>query len=104
MAFMDHGLPARIAGGVLSEAHVSWTFVPDGGDVQDGLEFTWDIGHKVTVATSDGRLLDEWLVGDPEKATTSRRTVENSIRKFLYERSEARGALMRTNANERSAS
>jgi hypothetical protein len=104
MAFMDHGLPARIAGGVLSEAHVSWTFVPDGGDVQDGLEFTWDIGHKVAVMTSEGRVLDEWLVGDPEKATTSRRTVENSIRKFLDERSEAGGSLRRTNANERSAS
>jgi hypothetical protein len=92
MAFMDHGLPARLAGGVLSEAHVTWTFLPDDGDSRDGLELTWDIGHKVTVMTSDGRLLDEWLVGDPEKATTSRRTVENSIRKFLDERYAARGA------------
>jgi hypothetical protein len=83
MAFMDHGLPANIAGGVLSEAHVTWTFLPDDGDEQDGIEFTWDIGHKVTVTTSDGRLLDEWQVGDPQKATTSRRTVENSIKKFL---------------------
>jgi hypothetical protein len=91
MAFTDHGLPARIAGGVLSEAHVTWTFLPD-GDSRDGVEFTWDIGHKVRVMTSDGRLLDEWLVGDPEKATTSRRTVENSIRKFLNERYTAGGA------------
>jgi hypothetical protein len=90
MAFMDHGLPARIAGGLLSEAHVSWTFLPDDGDGKDGLEFTWDIGHKVTVMTTDGRVLDEWLVGDPEKATTSRRTVENSIRNFLTARYEAR--------------
>jgi hypothetical protein len=58
----------------------------------NGVEFTWDIGHKVVVMTSDGRLLDEWLVGDPEKATTSRRTVENSIRKFLNEHYTARGA------------
>jgi hypothetical protein len=92
MAFMDHGLPARAAGGVLGEAHVNWTFLPDDGDGQDGIEFTWDIGHKVMVMTSDRRLLDEWLVGDPEKATTSRRTVENSIRKFLTERHEARQA------------
>jgi hypothetical protein len=92
MAFMDHGLPARLAGGILSEAHVTWTFLPDDGSYHDGIEFTWDIGHKVTVMASDGRLLDEWLVGDPEKATTSRRTVENSIRKFLNERYKARGA------------
>ena len=80
MTFMDHGLPARVAGGILSEAHVAWTFAPDDGD---GIEFMWDIGHRVTATRSDGRLLAEWLVGDPEKATTSRRTVENSIRKFL---------------------
>ena len=80
MAFMDHGLPARVAGGILSEAHVAWTFVPDDGE---DIGFTWDIGHKVTATRSDGRLLAEWLVGDPEKATASRRTVENSIRKFL---------------------
>jgi hypothetical protein len=54
MAFMDHGLPARVAGGILSEAHVRWTFVPDDGD---HIEFTWDIGHKVTATTSDGWLL-----------------------------------------------
>ena len=83
MAFMDHGLPARVAGGTLSEAHVMWTFVPDDGD---DIEFIWDIGHKVTAMRSDGRLLDEWIVGDPEKTTTSRRTVENSIRQFLAER------------------
>jgi hypothetical protein len=92
MGFMDHGLPAKLAGGELSEAHVTWTFIPDDGDVQDSLEFTWDIGHMVTVMTSHGRLLDEWQVGDPEKATTSRRTVENSIRKFLDERYRAREA------------
>lgn len=92
MAFMDHGLPARVAGGVLSEAHVTWTFLPDDIDAENGIEFTWDIGHKVKAMTSDGRTLDEWLVGDPEKATTSRRTVENSIRKFLNERHEARRA------------
>jgi hypothetical protein len=80
MAYMDHGLPARVAEGVLSEAHVAWTYVPDGGE---DIEFAWDIGHRVTATGSDGRLLAEWLVGDPEKATTSRRTVENSIRKFL---------------------
>jgi len=62
---------------------VRWTFVPDDGD---HIEFTWDIGHKVTATTSDGRLLAAWLVGDSERATTSRRTVENSIRKFLNER------------------
>jgi hypothetical protein len=89
MAFMDHGLPQRLAGGVLSEARVTWTFVPDDGD---GLEFTWDIGHKVTVTASDGRLVDEWTVGDPDKATTSRRTVENSIRTFLKERYTVDGA------------
>jgi hypothetical protein len=89
MAFMDHGLPARVAGGILSEAHVTWTFRSD-DDGRDDIEFTWDIGHKVTAAESEGRLLDEWLVGDPEKATTSRRTVENSIRKFLNERYETR--------------
>jgi hypothetical protein len=83
MAYMDHGLPARLAGGTLSEAHVTWTFVPDDGDA---IEFAWDIGHRVTATASDGRLLDEWSVGNPEKATTSRRTVENSIRKYLAER------------------
>jgi hypothetical protein len=84
MAFMDHGLPARIAGGTLSEARVMWTFVRDDGD---GIDFTWDIGHTVAAIGSDGRVLEEWTVGDPEKATTSRRTVENSIRRFLAERS-----------------
>ena len=83
MAFMDHGLPARVAGGTLSEAHVMWTFVQDDGD---DIEFSWDIGHKVTAMRSEGRLLGEWIVGDPEKMTTSRRTVENSIRQFLAER------------------
>jgi len=83
MAFMDHGLPAQVAGGILSGAHVTWSFVPDDGDP---IEFMWDIGHKVTATRSDGLPLAEWLVGDPEKATTSRRTVENSIRKFLEER------------------
>ena len=83
MAFMDHGLPARVAGGILSEARVTWTFVRDDGDE---IDFTWDIGHKVMARRSDGQVLDEWLVGDPEKATTSRRTVKNSIRKFLDER------------------
>lgn len=82
MAFMDHGLPAHVAGGTLSEAHVTWSFVPDDGEP---IEFMWDIGHTVT-ATSSGRLLAEWHVGNPEKATTSRRTVENSIRKFLEAR------------------
>jgi hypothetical protein len=81
MAFLDHGLPARVAGGTLSEAHVVWKFVPDDGD---DIDFMWDLGHRVT-ANSDGRLVAEWLVGDPRKATTSRRTVENSIRKFLDE-------------------
>jgi plastocyanin len=83
MAFMDHGLPARVAGGTLSEAHVTWTFAPDVGDE---IEFVWDIGHTVTATGSDDRLLDEWIVGDPEKATTSRRTVENSIREYLNTR------------------
>ncbi len=86
MAFMDHGLPARVAGGILSEAHVTWKFRSDEGDGRDDIEFTWDLGHKVMAMKSDGRLLEVWLVGDPEKATTSRRTVENSIRKFLDER------------------
>jgi hypothetical protein len=90
MGFRDHGLPARVAAGVLSEAHVTWTFVPDEVDGHDVIEFTWDIGHAVRATTSDGRLLDEWEVGDPEKATTSRRTVENSIRTFLNERSTVR--------------
>jgi hypothetical protein len=84
MAFMDHGLPARIAGGTLSEARVMWTFIPDDGV---RIEFTWDIGHTVTAIRSDGDVLEEWTVGDPEKATTSRRTVENSIRRFLADRS-----------------
>jgi hypothetical protein len=87
MAFMDHGLPARLAGGTLSEAHVSWTFRSDAGDRRDDIEFTWDIGHTVRAIGPDGQLLDEWSVGDPEKATTSRRTVEHSIRKYLDERS-----------------
>jgi hypothetical protein len=81
---MDHGLPARVGGGTLSEAHVTWTFVGDDG-VRIG--FTWDIGHMVT-AQVDGEPVVEWLVGDPQKATTSRRTVENSIRAFLHERYE----------------
>jgi hypothetical protein len=80
MAYMDHGLPAKIAGGVLSEARVIWTFVADDGD--RSIEFSWDIGHTVT-ARSDGQPDIEWFVGDPEKASTSRRTVENSIRRFL---------------------
>jgi hypothetical protein len=80
MTFMDHGLPARVAGGTLSEARVVWTFVPDDGDP---IEFTWDIGHRVAAAVPGGELLDAWVVGNPEKATTSRRTVENSIREFL---------------------
>jgi hypothetical protein len=83
MAFMDHGLPAEVADGILSEARVAWTFRPHEG--KDTIQFTWDIGHVVT-ARSDGRTVAEWQVGDPEKATTSRRTVENSIRKFLEER------------------
>ncbi len=83
MAFGDHGLPARVAGGVLSEARVAWTFVAD--DAAGSIEFTWDLGHTV-VALVDGRPVAEWLVGDPEKATTSRRTVERSIRTFLDER------------------
>jgi hypothetical protein len=83
MAFMDHGLPATIADGVLSEARVTWTFVPDDGG--HSIEFSWDIGHTVT-ARSEGKPDVEWFVGDPEKATTSRRTVENSIRSFLAER------------------
>ena len=80
---MDHGLPARVAGGILSEAHVTWTFRSDVGDRADDIEFTWDIGHTVRATRPDGQLLREWSVGDPEKATTSRRTVENSIRNFL---------------------
>ena len=82
MAFMDHGLPARIARGTLSEARVTWTFLDDAGQ---RIEFSWDIGHTVT-ARSDGHAVVDWFVGDPEKATTSRRTVENSIRSFLEER------------------
>jgi hypothetical protein len=78
---MDHGLPATVAEGTLSEARVMWTFVPDDGD---SIDFVWDIGHRVS-AHSNGRPLAEWLVGDPKKATTSRRTVENSIRRFLVE-------------------
>ncbi len=92
MTFMDHGLPERLAGGVLSAARVTWTFRPDDGDAQDAIEFTWDIGHDVTAETSDGQLVDEWLVGDPQKATTSRRTVEDSIRRFLNERHETRAS------------
>ena len=87
MAYMDHGLPAAIAGGILSEAHVTWDFAPDDGD---GVRFTWDLGHTVTARTSGGALIDEWQVGDPAKATTSRQTVENSIREFLHERYERR--------------
>jgi hypothetical protein len=83
MAYLDHGLPAAIAGGILSEAHVTWDFARDDGD---RIRFTWDLGHTVTARSSDGALLDEWQVGDPNKATTSRRTVENSIRAFLRER------------------
>ena len=86
MDFMDHGLPARLAGGMLSEAHVTWTFVPDDGEA---IEFTWDLGHQVTATKSEGLVLDVLLVGDPNKATTSRRTVENSIRSFLDERYKA---------------
>jgi len=86
MAFMDHGLPARVAGGILSEAHVTWTFRSDVGDRREDIEFTWDIGHQVKAMRPDGQLLDEWIVGDPAKATTSRRTVENSIRNFLDRR------------------
>jgi hypothetical protein len=89
MAYMDHGLPAKTAGGVLSEARVSWTFRPDDGG--PSIEFSWDIGHTVT-ARSDGQPDVEWFVGNPEKATTSRRTVENSIRSFLNERDAARSA------------
>ena len=43
------------------------------------------------MAQVDGEPVVEWLVGDPQKATTSRRTVENSIRRFLDERQEAAG-------------
>lgn len=82
MAFMDHGLPARVAGGILSEAHVTWEFLPDEGD--PSIDFIWDIGHKVT-AYAVGKPIAGWLVGDPQKATTSRRTVENSIKRFLVE-------------------
>jgi hypothetical protein len=86
MALMDHGLPARLAGGVLSEASVTWTFVDDDGG---RVVFAWDIGHTVT-AKADGEPTVEWQVGDPEKATTSRRTVERSIRRFLEERDAGR--------------
>jgi hypothetical protein len=86
MAFMDHGLPAEVADGILSAARVAWTFRSHDGE--DTIEFTWDIGHAVT-ARSNGRTVAEWRVGDPAKATTSRRTVENSIRRFLEERSGA---------------
>ena len=82
MAFMDHGLPATVAEGTLGEARVTWTFVPN--DDGDSIDFVWDIGHKVS-AHSNGRHIADWFVGDPNKATTSRRTVEDSIRRFLVE-------------------
>jgi hypothetical protein len=78
MAFLDHGLPEDIAGGTLSSAVVAWKFKR--GDEE--LDFEWDIGHELVVLR-EGAVIASRQVGDPAKATTSRRTVENEIRDFL---------------------
>jgi hypothetical protein len=78
MAFMDHGLPEEIAGGTLGSAVVAWKFTR--GDEE--LDFEWDIGHRLVVVR-DGAVIAARQVGNPAKATTSRRTVENEIRKFV---------------------
>jgi hypothetical protein len=78
MAFMDHGLPEEIAGGTLGSAVVAWKFTRGDGE----LDFEWDIGHKLVVVR-EGAVVATRQVGDPAKATTSRRTVENEIRKFV---------------------
>jgi hypothetical protein len=81
MAFMDHGLPEEIAGGTLSAAVVTWTFRRG----NEELTFEWDLGHRLTVLRG-GEVLAVRELGDPAKATTSRRTVENEIRKFVRDR------------------
>jgi len=80
MAFMDHGLPEEIAGGTLGSAVVAWKFTR--GDEE--LDFEWDIGHTLVVL-QDGAVIATRHVGNPAKATTSRRTVENEIRKFVVD-------------------
>jgi hypothetical protein len=81
MAFMDHGLPEEIAGGTLSAAAVTWTFSRG----TEELTFEWDLGHRLTVLNGGG-VVAVREVGDPAKATTSRRTVENEIRRFIRDR------------------
>jgi hypothetical protein len=80
MSFMDHGLPAEVAGGTLSSASVVWNYKRGNQELQ----FHCDIGHELTVV-SDGNEIASFSVGDPAKVTTSRRTVENVIRKYLKE-------------------
>jgi hypothetical protein len=81
MAFMDHGLPEEIAGGTLGSAVVVWKFKR----ADEELDFEWDIGHKLVVRRENAVIAIRH-VGDPAKATTSRRTVENEIRKFVSSR------------------
>jgi hypothetical protein len=78
MAFMDHGLPETIAGGTLSAAVVAWKFQRG----TEELDFEWDIGHRLVVLRK-GVVVAVRDVGDAAKATTSRRTVENEIRRYL---------------------
>lgn len=75
----DHGLPSRIGDGTLSRATVVWTYVLHG---RTTLRFEWDMGHTLEVFGPDGRV-DTIMVGDPAKVTTSRRTVENVIRRYI---------------------
>ena len=79
MPFMDHGLPAEVAGGTLSNAHCVWEFHKGGAVFRSESDF----GHDVTIETPS-RLV-RLFIGDPDKATTSRRKVEKAIISCLSE-------------------
>lgn len=73
-----HALPAEVAGGTLGSASVVWDYTREGRRLQ----FRWNLGHEVTVVLK-GRTIDSFRVGDLTKVTTSRRSIENEITKYL---------------------
>jgi Tol biopolymer transport system component len=77
----SHGLPCRLGNGELSRAMVVWIYDRDDGQ---SLRFEWDLAHDLAVISPDGSR-DSFVVGDPEKATSSRWTVEKMIRRYIEE-------------------
>ncbi|HEX3300301.1 MAG TPA: hypothetical protein VHW68_09325 [Actinomycetota bacterium] len=78
----SHGLPRRVGNGELSRALVVWVYERDDGV---SLTFEWDLAHHVAVIGPDG-FADSFVAGDPEKATSSRWTVEKMIQRYIEER------------------